>query len=494
MSDPIRVLLVDDDEDEYILLREIFNDLSIEIGNAHYLLEWVNNTETAIQIIPEQNFDVILIDYRLGDQNGLELFQKLVSQGISTPAILLTGQGSYDLDLRAMQEGFAEYLVKDQITPLLLERSIRYTIERKQVQIELERRVEERTHDLQVLNQALQAEIERREQTQQALQTSEEKFRVLAESTSAAIFIITEGRIRYANPAVRFILGYSPEELMAMDLEEIVHPNYRWTVKLNREQPPNNGLPMRYEIKVITKQHEERWLDVTVGDIAIEGQHAWMVTAFDITERDLAERELKKAKDELEVRVTERTAELVAANSRLQTVLNTMPLAIWIADADGNIIQSNRMVEAIWGKEAPAASSLNDFSRYRGWRTDTKEPLQLEDWALVRAIFKGETSISEMIDIQRFDGQMATVLTSSAPILDPEGQLVGAVAVSQDITEIRRREEHTQRSAQRSGLIARVQQAIAEAGLDIQKILSATSGEIATSTGNKVFIWLVSEE
>ncbi len=122
-----RILLIEDDEDDYVLVK----DLLSEIDPSKYHLEWETSYEAAVNAICLNHHDVYLLDYRLGERNGLELLREVMEKGCLAPIIFLTGQGDYDVDMKAMKGGAADYLIKDQINPSLLERSIRYAIDRK---------------------------------------------------------------------------------------------------------------------------------------------------------------------------------------------------------------------------------------------------------------------------------------------------------------------------------------------------------------------------
>ncbi len=121
-----RILLIDDDEDDYLLTRELLG----EIFGGRLRLDWERNWNAALAAIREGWHDVCLVDYRLGERTGLELVREAVERGCSTPFIVLTGQGSREIDLEAMRAGAMDYLVKGEITAPLLDRSIRYSIER----------------------------------------------------------------------------------------------------------------------------------------------------------------------------------------------------------------------------------------------------------------------------------------------------------------------------------------------------------------------------
>ncbi|MGA3118148.1 MAG: PAS domain S-box protein [Syntrophobacteraceae bacterium] len=130
---PIKVLLIDDDEDDYIVVRDLLSDIS----SIEFILKWVSNYEAALDAILSSEFDVCLLDYRLKERNGLELLQEAVSRSAMTPIVFLTGQGGYDLDLEAMSKGAADWLDKGELSSALLKRSIRYAIERQRKREEL---------------------------------------------------------------------------------------------------------------------------------------------------------------------------------------------------------------------------------------------------------------------------------------------------------------------------------------------------------------------
>ncbi|KAB8335779.1 response regulator [Scytonema tolypothrichoides VB-61278] len=127
---PFKVLLVDDDEDDYVLTRDWFSEFQVACGE----LEWKNNYQAAMDAIVKNQYDVCLVDYRLGASNGLDLLREAIHQGCSSPIILLTGKGDREIDIEAMKAGAADYLEKSQLTAPLLERSIRYAVERKRAE------------------------------------------------------------------------------------------------------------------------------------------------------------------------------------------------------------------------------------------------------------------------------------------------------------------------------------------------------------------------
>ncbi len=122
-----RVLLVEDDEDDYVIARELFS----EIPGYRFALDWTRTFEAGLEAMSRNQHDVVLVDYRLGARNGVELLRAAMEAGCQSPVILLTGAGEHEVDVKAMQAGASDYLVKGQLQAHALERSIRYAIQRK---------------------------------------------------------------------------------------------------------------------------------------------------------------------------------------------------------------------------------------------------------------------------------------------------------------------------------------------------------------------------
>ena len=125
----ISILLVDDDEDEYVIARDLF----FEIG-SHYRLHWVDDFRQGLEEIMKKDHQLCLLDYHLGTNNGVEFIKEAALRGCTVPIILLTGQGDHETDLAAMKAGATDYLDKRELAVGTLERMIRYTLERKKAE------------------------------------------------------------------------------------------------------------------------------------------------------------------------------------------------------------------------------------------------------------------------------------------------------------------------------------------------------------------------
>ncbi|HWQ18707.1 MAG TPA: PAS domain S-box protein [Methanotrichaceae archaeon] len=153
--------------------------------------------------------------------------------------------------------------------------------------------------------------------------------------------------------------------------------------------------------------------------------------------RDITER--KRAEEALAL-------ERVKADNerrRLKAVLDALPVGAFIVDVNGKIVQINEQADRIWGR---VASGEVDWRSYRARWADSGEAIRFEDWPLRRSLKYGEVFLARAIEIERFDGRRGTILSSSAPVKDDEGQITGAVSVILDITDRKLMEEELQRA------------------------------------------------
>lgn len=140
---PINLLLVDDDEDDYL----IFQSIVAKIPNRPFKLHWCSSYTLAKKLIEENEYDLYLIDYNLGEKSGLELLEFAAPYKRAEPFIILTGAGDEAIERRAMRLGVADYLVKGTFNSELLSRTMRYALQRKQLE-------EQRLHHLIEVNRA----------------------------------------------------------------------------------------------------------------------------------------------------------------------------------------------------------------------------------------------------------------------------------------------------------------------------------------------------
>jgi diguanylate cyclase (GGDEF)-like protein len=233
---PLRVLLVEDDEDDYFLTR----DLLSEIPGRRYELDWIADAGKALATLDRGRYDVALIDYRLGSCLGSDLVRGAIAQGCKIPLILLTGLDDRETDVAAMDAGAVDFLVKGRLDSPMLERAIRYALQRRRSEEalrrgrdELEDRVAERTAELAAANRDLRAEVAERKRAEREISTLNEEltqsYDATIEGWARALDLRdkeTEGHSRRVTElTVRLarVVGLSPEEIEHVRRGALLH-------------------------------------------------------------------------------------------------------------------------------------------------------------------------------------------------------------------------------------------------------------------------------
>lgn len=256
-KEQIRVLLIEDDEEDYFLTRSLVR----EKENDFIELDWVDNYDQAQKMIDAGGYDVYLVDYRLGLHTGIELIQEAFRWGCRAPMILLTGQDDLTVDQSALELGAADYLVKGKINAQLLGRSIRYALRQASVLAEVAQK--------------------------------ENKYRSLFERSTDAIFVADQDlRFQDANSSVEQLLGYTPDELRAINparlFDNLGHlRKLRFTVR-------EHGQIKDFETKLISRNGQKRICLISVWQVEdVAGRPEWYQGIVrDITQQKQAQQEL----------------------------------------------------------------------------------------------------------------------------------------------------------------------------------------------------------
>lgn len=229
----VKVLLVDDDEDDYILTKYLFD----EFKDTRYELEWSTKYDYALTDMQEGNHDIYLVDYRLGAHSGLDLLKRAIKAGCTSPIILLTGQGDKEVDLQAMQAGAADYLVKGQFEAPLLERAIRYSLQHAH---SMEKLLHEALHDSLT---GLPNRVKFTEMLSEAIQNSQR----MSSSRFAVLFLDLD-RFKIINDSLGHFLGDKLLQIVSQRLKKHLRPHDivarfggdEFTVLLTQIKDPQN--------------------------------------------------------------------------------------------------------------------------------------------------------------------------------------------------------------------------------------------------------------
>jgi PAS domain S-box-containing protein len=432
MSGRYRALLIEDDRDDFIIIKNLLP----KNGFPLFDLDWVNSYEAGLEAICRAEYDVILLDYRLGERNGLELLGEAVVKGCAAPVIFLTGQGDYEIDIQAMRTGAADYLIKAQLTRDLLERSIRYSIERKRAEVELKRyrdhleelieertaQLEERTEQLEKKNHALRLEVAEREKAEEALGESERNYRDLVDNSLDIIYTInSDGTICSLNPAFERITGWSSSEWIGKDFSPLIHPEDLQLARERFQSTLEGKIQFGNEVRVFTKNGDCRILELKTVPRVQKGKIVGVFgNARDVTDRKSAEEKLKEQKD------------------FLSTVLNSLSYPFYVVSADDYTIKMANSTAVSNGLPPDIACYAPEYSEGASCG-DHDHFLPLE-----RIKRTGQALTTEHVHYDKA-GTPRNIEVHGYPIFDKEGQVIQIIEYFLDITE-RKKIEHELRS------------------------------------------------
>ena len=216
----IRIAIIEDDEDDFLIIK----DYILDIEGKSFVVDWFQDYNAAIEAIKNKEYHLYFVDYFLGHKTGLDLLDAAAELNFDRPIILLTGLGNKAIDIKAMERGATDYLVKTDLSTEKLERCIRYSLERSNFLKELKSR--------------------------------EAKYRNLFENSKDAVFI-TDNDLNFSevNDAAVQLLGYSENELVGRNLRDFI-AEHRLNGKLKKL---SDGRDIEdNEIKIINNSNETR--------------------------------------------------------------------------------------------------------------------------------------------------------------------------------------------------------------------------------------------
>ena len=268
----IKVLIIDDDEDDFFIIAGYIKD--IQAGK--FIIDWCNNYQEALNKFRTKEYDIYFVDYRLGNHTGLELLQEMAGEKFNDPIVLLTGKGSKDIDVKAMQSGATDYLIKSELNTEKLERCIRYSLDRAASLKELKAR--------------------------------ENKYRNLFEGSKDAVIITNEElMMQEVNYAASQLFGLPMTDLLSHSVYEFIKDETQ--KNLLREQVMGKDTIEDLEIEILDTNNETKSCLLSMTFLEqTKGEHLIHAIIHDITN-------IKKAE------IANLQAQKLAANERLMRIL-----------------------------------------------------------------------------------------------------------------------------------------------------------------------------
>lgn len=384
---PIRVLLVEDDNEDFLIIQKMLT----VVKKKCFELDRVSTYKAAIQKLEQRDHDVCLLDYRLEGRNGLDLLKEAALKGHTIPIIFLTGQGEHEVDVEAIQLGAADFLYKNKIDGDMLERSVRYALERHKAE---ENRI---------------------------------RLAAIVESSEDAIYSVTlEGVILSWNAGAQRVYGFAAEEAGGRHISLVLSPA--------QEKEFTAFLSMVREGKAVinamaahrTKQGKDVLLSLTLSPIR---NPLGQVVRASVVARDITESEKSKALQEMLRGERDQLLE------RLQLQMQIMPIAFLVLDHDFNITYWNPAAGRIFGYNFPEVEGKSVTLLLAD-----SEKAEVEQ--TIQKVKAGYTPPHGSIrKIRQKKGTFITCEFYNGTLKDSEGYLTGTMVMAIDITERRKAEE-----------------------------------------------------
>ncbi len=389
-GEQIHILLIEDNPGD---ARRIELSLQQATG-VHFSLEMAERLSAGCERLAQGGVDVVLLDLSLPDSQGLATLQQVLAVAPAVPVVVLTGFPDNGFGVEAVRAGAQDYLVKDEVDGGLLLRALRYAIERKQVE--------------------------------RALQESEQKYRLLAETAEDVILTHDmDGKITYVNQAGLEISGYAEAEALKMPITDFL-PSDQLEAMLARGAARAAGdlAVRRYEADIVNRAGQRTPMEVSSCPIVRDGK----VSGVLVIARTIIER--RQMEDAL--RQSER---------RFRSVVEQSVDGIVLTDEEGRVIEWNRGQERISGKARHhvLGRPLWEIQFEAAPEEKKTEATRTSLEASLRSFFEtGQApwlGIAPEAEILRPDGERRVIQASVFPIRTETGVMVGTII--RDVTEQR---------------------------------------------------------
>ncbi len=261
------------------------------------------------------------------------------------------------------------------------------------------------------------------------LRESEDKYRRLTESVPAAIFIYSGDKFIYGNEYSSTITGYGVKDLIGKKFWELVHPDHRdIAIERGKARLEGREAPGRYELKIIDKQGNEKWLDYNGTNINFQGNPAVLGIAYDITE-------LKRIQQAL-----------IDSELKYRTLIENMSEVILYVDNSDRIIFANDNAIKMFGydKSELLGQIAVDILVDPGYREFIRDRIKLRR--------HGFTDRYEA-QMKKKTGESIWVEISSAPLKDTDGKIIGSIGIHSDISDRKKYENTIETSLKQKDLL-----------------------------------------
>lgn len=382
MDKKVEILLFEDNPGDADLIGEMLE----EFADFPYKLKNVETLNEGLNLLKERPFDVILSDLRLPDSDGIDTFLDIHGINSRIPIILLTGMNDEKIGIDAVKKGAQDYLVKGQVDGRLLNRSIRYSIERK--------KAEDKIQNL---------------------------AKIVESSNDAIITESLDGIITSWNKGAEQIYGYSAEEILGKHISILAPPLLVEEAKNLAEVVIQGGKIHHYETPRLRKDGTIINVSMTLSPVFDNSEKltAISIIARDITERKKAEKELQKSEERYRI-VTEQTGQLIYDFNIKEDKIS------WAG-----------AIEEITGYTTEEFKDMKIVSWLEYIHPDDLKPV-LER---INTFLKKGGKLNHEFRFRKKDGSYVHIEESRICLVDENGSLYRALGIMTDITRKKEAEE-----------------------------------------------------
>ncbi len=346
MNEKIHVLLI---EDNALDARLVKGMLEHDESGIFTLKHALTLEEGLRSLAPTCVYQVILLDLGLPDTNGLQTLRQIMPVAEGASVVVLTGLQDEELGIAALREGAHDYIIKGQIQGGPLRRILRYAVERHK------------------LDSELRAEIKRRTRVQEALQLSEQRYRLLAETAPIGILLTNEqGEFIDANTQALRMFGYKREELIGEAIEILLPERLRCAHQEHRssymKEPHTRPLARGIELTARRKDGTEFLVEIALRPLVTNDGVLVSSTVIDITERKKME-EQRRLSQRMEAIGKLSGGVAHDFNNLLAVILGCSDVVLEMLPADHPAIRKIEMIRKAGASAADLTRQLLAFGR-----------------------------------------------------------------------------------------------------------------------------------
>lgn len=399
-TEGMRLLLIEDNDDDVFLTRRAFRKAAPD-----FTIDAVIRGDEGVARAEQGSYDLAVVDYQLPDMSGMDVLYRLVS--LDLPVIIVTGRGDEKVAVQALKSGAVDYLVKDEGYLARLPLAASGAVARSRLIRENQRLIAETARQASLLEAVLRTD-----------------------PGAVAVLRGPELRVELLNPSFRNLApDFDDWAPMGRPLDEVLPEDLAPDIRQAIHEVYRAGEAFSMQNKLVELEGKQRYFHVhlmPLNTASTGSERGVAVILWETTEEVVARK-----------RIEELARETEGQRRWLQAVIDQMPSGVYIVAApDGRILFTNRAANLLVGSPPVERITAADVPKMYHARNPDGSEIESEETGLARALH-GETVIGRHVILAREDGKQVDVLSNSAPLSGAGGEIVAAISVFQDISDLK---------------------------------------------------------